>query len=351
MKKLFSILLILMLVVSMATPAMAAKAKTTISLSKTDVLTLVIGKTEQITATVTPAAAVTWSSKKPSVADVDANGKITAKAEGTTTITAKAGGKSARIKVKVVDPNKPSKIIIKNGKTAKLDIDKTLQLVTQLEPEGAKATLTWKSSKPAVAAVDANGKVTPKAEGKAKITVTTHNKKKATITVTVIDPYKPTKLKLKQGKKKTLTEGDTLQLTIDPTPATADTSVVWMSSKTKVATVADGVVTFASGLTFKTDLFTEADVGSYGLYYGVGKQTMNIAEKILRVERGTVIVGSLKVYDAKARTINVDGKLYEFCALLGHTDNVTTYMEDGGCIGDIVHLLLTPEGYVASIWQ
>ena len=118
-----------------------------------------------------------------------------------------------------------------------------------------------------------------------------------------------------------------------------------------IKSVSGGVVTFASGISFQTDLFTEADVGSYALYYGVGKETMNVAEKILRVERGTVIVGSLQTYDAKARTLTVDGKLYGFCALLGHSDVVSTYIEDGGCIGDIVHVLLTPEGHVAAVWQ
>ena len=118
-----------------------------------------------------------------------------------------------------------------------------------------------------------------------------------------------------------------------------------------IKSVSGGVVTFASGLSFQTDLFTEADVGSYALYYGVGKETMNVAEKILRVERGTILIGSLTAFDLTGRQLAVDGKSYEFCTLLGNTDIVSTYIRDGGCIGDIVHVLLTPEGYVAAVWQ
>ena len=122
----------------------------------------------------------------------------------------------------------------------------TLQLGVALEPASAIATLTWKSSKPGVATVDANGVVTPVAEGKTKITVTTHNKKKATITVTVVDPYKPTGLSLAQGAAVTLTAGQTLQLTPVLAPATAKATLTWKSSKGTVASVdANGVVTAA----------------------------------------------------------------------------------------------------------
>ncbi|MBQ3534396.1 MAG: S-layer homology domain-containing protein [Clostridia bacterium] len=70
---------------------------TGISLNKNE-LSLVAGASETLIADVEPdntTDAVAWSSNEESVATVDANGKVTAVAEGTATITAEAGGKSA----------------------------------------------------------------------------------------------------------------------------------------------------------------------------------------------------------------------------------------------------------------
>ena len=91
------------------------------------------------------------------------------------------------------------------------------------------------------------GVVTPKKEGKTKITVTSakNKKAKATITVTVKDPYKPTKVTINQAKKQTLTVGDTLQLTTTLSPSTAKADLTFKSSKKSVASVdpKTGVVT------------------------------------------------------------------------------------------------------------
>ena len=77
--------------------------ETSISITPTT-LALTAGETGQLTATVIPAGtAVTWSSDQEAVATVDANGLVTAKAEGTATITAKAGDKSATCTVTVTE--------------------------------------------------------------------------------------------------------------------------------------------------------------------------------------------------------------------------------------------------------
>ena len=66
---------------------------------------LQVGKTLTLTATVTPDnatdKAVAWTSSNDAVATVDADGVVTAKAEGTATITATAGGKTATCTVTV----------------------------------------------------------------------------------------------------------------------------------------------------------------------------------------------------------------------------------------------------------
>ena len=77
---------------------------TSVSLNKT-ALTLDVGKSYTLTKTVSPSNAVTsytWSSSNTSVATVDKNGKVIAKASGTATITVKtSNGKTATCKVTV----------------------------------------------------------------------------------------------------------------------------------------------------------------------------------------------------------------------------------------------------------
>ena len=80
---------------------------TSVSLNKTS-LTLDVGKSYTLTKTVSPSNAVTsytWRSSNTSVATVDSNGKVTAKASGTATITVKtSNGKTATCKVTVSLP-------------------------------------------------------------------------------------------------------------------------------------------------------------------------------------------------------------------------------------------------------
>ena len=89
--------------VSKVTVTAAPKPATGITLSETE-LSMTVGDTETLTATVTPAGAtdtVVWSSDKPGVATVDSAGKVTAVAPGEAIITAKAGEKTATCTVKV----------------------------------------------------------------------------------------------------------------------------------------------------------------------------------------------------------------------------------------------------------
>ena len=75
-------------------------------------------------------------------------------------------------------------------KKVDLEVGKTYQLSAVKEPANAEGSLTWTSSKPAVAAVDKSGKVTAKGEGTATITVTCGTKS-AACAVTVSKPLVP----------------------------------------------------------------------------------------------------------------------------------------------------------------
>ena len=249
MKKHFALMLALALAVATLTvPALAetapkaGKAKTVITLSHSGTVTLNKGDTLQLTATVTPNKKVTWKSSSKKIATVSKTGMVTAKKTGTATITAKAGKKTAKVKIKVVDPNKVTKVTLSNGKSAKLNLGSTLQLNAALKPSTARAPLKWKSSKTKVVTVDGNGLVTAKAEGKAKITVTA-GKKKATITITVVNPNKPTGISINRSGTVKLPMNETLTLTATLQPSTAVGNVTWKTSNKKVATVNGGVVT------------------------------------------------------------------------------------------------------------
>jgi len=115
MKKLFLLLLIPFLLFSCSQDDSGIK----VSLDKTSI-TLTIGKTEKLTATVipenTPNKAITWSTSDGKIATVS-GGTVTAVAEGTATITvtSKADGtKTAQCTVKV-DPRPPTDIGAKDG--------------------------------------------------------------------------------------------------------------------------------------------------------------------------------------------------------------------------------------------
>lgn len=80
---------------------------TGVALSKTE-LTIENGESETLTATVSPSNAtdktVTWTSNNATVAEVSADGVVSAKSEGEAVITATCGTKTATCKVTVVKP-------------------------------------------------------------------------------------------------------------------------------------------------------------------------------------------------------------------------------------------------------
>ncbi len=177
-----------------ATCTVTVKAKvipvTGISLN-TSSMTMKVGETKALSATVTPSNAtdktVTWKSSNTSVATVDSNGKVTAKSAGSATISATAGSFTANCSVTVVVPV----VSVSLNKTElTLEKGKNATLTATINPSNATdKTVTWKSSNTAIATVDQNGKVTAAEVGSAVITVTTNDgSKTATCSVTVKKP-------------------------------------------------------------------------------------------------------------------------------------------------------------------
>lgn len=171
----------------------------TVKLNKT-ALSLVTGKAETLTATVSPAdsvdKAVVWKSSNTKVATVDSKGKVTAKAKGTAIVTATVkGAKEVQVKVTVTAPIAAGSVKM-NKSSFTLNKGSSYALTAAVSPSNATdKTVNWKSSNTKIATVDSKGKVTAVGSGTAKITATTSNGKTATASITV--PYSKT---LSSGK-------------------------------------------------------------------------------------------------------------------------------------------------------
>lgn len=164
-------------------PPAAAVSKITLDLKKA---TIGVGEKLNLKVMKTPAQAkttYTWSSSAPKVVYVSQTGKIKARKKGKATITVKsANGKQAACKITV--KKAPKKVSFKQ-KSLTLKKGKKATLKVKLPAGTASRKLTFSSSKSSVAAVSAQGKVTAKKAGTARITVKTYNGKKARITVKV----------------------------------------------------------------------------------------------------------------------------------------------------------------------
>ena len=163
-------------------------------------LSLKLGASVQLTATVTPSNAtdktVSWTSSNSSVAKVS-DGKITAVKAGTATITATAGGKTASVVVAVADNPVPVTSVsvsgdgVSGGKLS-LKSGASAQLTATVKPDNATdRKVTWTSSDSSVANVMGTGVVTAGSKaGKATVTATAGGKSASVeVTVEAQDPY------------------------------------------------------------------------------------------------------------------------------------------------------------------
>lgn len=228
------------------------------SLSLQDAITLTKGNSATVSVAIEPANTtnkdLTWNSSDTNVATVDSNGKVTAKASGTTTITAttKDGSNlSDTCTVTVTNPVTAFALDQSSVTVAKGDETTVTCIVT---PSDADAyTITCSSSNPSVATANVSGNkiiISGVAKGDGTIITVTLTRtadgatftKTCTVNVTVpltgISLNKTT-LNLVKGANEA---NETL--TVTPSPVDASTSgLVWSSSNNNVATVNNGKVT------------------------------------------------------------------------------------------------------------
>lgn len=272
---------------------------TGVTLNKTST-SIQVGGTETLTATVSPKDAankkVTWKSSNAAIASVDANGKVTGvkAGEATITVTTEDGGKTATCKVTVSDKEiKVTGVKLNKSETSLLVGGNETLTATVLPEDATNQNVTWKSDKPEIATVDANGKVTAVKVGEATITVTTEDGgKTATCKVTVNETsvavtgvtLNKTALTLNIGAN------ETLSATVAPADAT-NQKVTWKSDKPEIATVdangkvtgvkageatitvttEDGGKTATCKVTVKPNLVSEITLAALAIYVGESK--------------------------------------------------------------------------------
>ena len=159
-------------------PATVAVTGVTVALAT---LTLEVGQTGALTATVAPATAtnkaVTWTSSAPAIATVDASGTVKGIAPGTATITVKTadGGKTATCAVTVKAAAAPAVKVTGitlnySSITVNGDLERVQLIATVAPATATDQSLTWTSSDASVASVDGAGLVMIRKKGKATVT-------------------------------------------------------------------------------------------------------------------------------------------------------------------------------------
>lgn len=163
-------------------------------------LEMEVGDTRQLTAAARDDAGrlladreVTWSSSDPAVAEVTAEGRVTARSGGSVTITATSEGRSGSASVAV---HAPVATVTVDPSSASITLAGTRQFTAALRDRNGNLltgrAVAWTSSNPLVATVSADGLVTARLIGTATITAASEARTgTATVSVTVSSGLPP----------------------------------------------------------------------------------------------------------------------------------------------------------------
>lgn len=161
----------------------------TVSITPASPMSVGIGATLQLTAVVRAAdgavlagRGVEWLSSDTLVARVSQAGVAEGRAEGTVVVTARAEGKVAHAAVVVTfsrSPEVPVASVQVEAPRGRVEPGESMQLTATVRAANGGAlerAVEWSSENPAVAVVDASGRVTGRADGWVRITASTGGK-------------------------------------------------------------------------------------------------------------------------------------------------------------------------------
>ena len=281
---------------------------------------LAVGETVQLNPTVLPAGvthSLTWSSSHPAVATVDENGLVTGVGPGLALIAVKTqNGKMDGYLVKVAAaPEKMDLGLEDNHLTMGLGM--VYQINPVMTPVGAGSEITYVSSNPEIASVDAAGRVTAVSKGEVEITVSTWGLEDQVIDVQVKEAPKSVSF-ARTAITASLTE-KTLQLK-PIIEADEGTKFTWISGNNKIASVdQNGLVTF-----HKMGIVLIAAVAHNGKFASCLVTVMPYAPSKITVEPAVV---DLLVGESKELKISFGA--YEGCSELKISESEYFTYEDG----------------------
>ncbi len=207
---------------------------------------------------------VQWSSNRPEVAAVDADGLVEGLSGGQATITAESGGESAEATITVEAPVADVEV---TPNPASVEVDDTLQMTaTVFDAAGNElsgAEVTWEVDDDTIATVDDDGLVAGIIGGEVAVTATSEGQSD-TARVSVEDPV--AKVTVSPGSL-TLEAQETGQLTATLEDAAGnvltDRAVSWRSEDRDIARVdSDGLVTARSQGVVEITATAEGVVGT-----------------------------------------------------------------------------------------
>ena len=219
---------------------------TSLTLDKTS-LSLKVGETDIITATIKPASAsnkiISYTSSNTSVATVSSKGVVTARGKGTATITASVDGVKATAKVTVSDTRVSVTKVTLNKSSLSIEKGSTYQLKATVSPTNAtNKTVTWKSNNTSIVTVNSNGLVSAKGIGSATITATVDGVR-ATVKVNVLGTEKDVKSVTITDGDLTLNVGDTHKINYKLNPSEITSyRVYYYTTDSDVISISNGVI-------------------------------------------------------------------------------------------------------------
>jgi hypothetical protein len=243
-----SILILAMVMAACTTaPAPIGPTLTKIVINPSNPSDLVVGSTQQFTATGTfsenttkdVTSQVTWASSDTSVATINASGLATGIAAGATYISALQSTAASAVPLLVVAPTPTATGTYSDGSTADIT-----------------SSVTWTTSDTSVATVSSTGSITGVAIGTVHIMASMSGVISPSAPVNVIAMATPSSITIQPVEPASLNAGDTLEFTAFGTYTDGQVLEIsfvatWASSNTSVATISStGVVTaITSGTT------------------------------------------------------------------------------------------------------
>lgn len=281
-----------------------------VSLNKAS-LTLYVGETESLAATVAPEDAsdksVVWSSGNSAVASVS-NGKVTANKPGTAVIKVVTNDLSKEATCTVTVKRHVESVELSQTEM-RIYLGESQSLTAKILPSDASyQNVTWSSSKPAVATVSTNGDVVSKSVGTTVITVTVDGEHQAQCNVTVLEPvvYATSLILAPQTLSMNIEESSSL--TLQMLPANANEALVWESDNESVAKVVNGDVTAVGAgvakIKVKGKNVTSNEVTVTVIdKFAVTGVKLNESEKSIQVGDSFTLTATVLPEDARDKTV------------------------------------------------